>query len=90
MSISISKKYNIMKLLTKFTKPILLPHWSQDLFLTFPRIVCGYLLAFNFGADKFGMPWSPADANLGFFEVAFWFLHDVARYGGFLLLLHFY
>ena len=71
MSISISKKYNIMKLLTKFTKPILLPHWSQDLFLTFPRIVCGYLLAFNFGADKFGMPWSPADANLGLFQVTF-------------------
>ena len=71
-----------MKLLTKITKPILLPHWSQDLFLIVPRIVCGYLLAFDFGAAKFGMPWSPVDNNLGLFEVAFWFPNDVASYGG--------
>jgi len=71
-----------MKLLTKITQPFLLPHWSQDLFLTIPRIVCGYLLAFNFGAAKFGMPWSPPDANLGLFEVAFWFPKDVVSYGG--------
>jgi len=71
-----------MKLLTKITKPILLPHWSQDLFLTLPRLVCGGLLAFNFGSAKFGMPWSPADNNLGLFEVAFWFPKDVAEYGG--------
>jgi putative oxidoreductase len=63
-----------MKLLTRITKPILLPTWSQDLFLTIPRIVCGYLLAFDFGAAKFGMPWSPVDNNLGLF--------DVASYGG--------
>lgn len=71
-----------MKFLNKITKPILLPHWSQDLFLTIPRIVCGYLLAFDFGAAKFGMPWSPVDNNLGLFEVAFWFPNDVAEYGG--------
>jgi putative oxidoreductase len=71
-----------MKLLTKITKPILLPHWSQDFFLIIPRIVCGYLLAFDFGAAKFGMPWSPIDTNLGLFEVAFWFPKDVAEYGG--------
>ena len=71
-----------MKLLTRITKPILLPNWSQDLFLTIPRIVCGYLLAFDFGAAKFGMPWSPIDNNLGLFEVAFWFPNDVAEYGG--------
>lgn len=70
-----------MKLLTKITKPILLPHWSHDLFITIPRIVCRYLFAFNIDASKFGMPWSPADANLGFFEVAFWFPNDVASYG---------
>jgi putative oxidoreductase len=28
------------------------------------------------------MPWSPADNNLGLFEVAFWFPNDVAHYGG--------
>jgi putative oxidoreductase len=71
-----------MNIFTKITKPILLPHWSQDLTLTIPRIVCGYLLAFDFGADKFGMPWSPIDKNLGLFEVAFWFPNDVASYGG--------
>jgi putative oxidoreductase len=71
-----------MNLITKITKPILLPHWSQDLVLTIPRIICGYLLAFHFGADKFGMPWSPIDKNLGLFEVVFWFPNDVAKYGG--------
>ena len=71
-----------MKLLTKITTPILLPHWSQDVILTLPRIVCGYLLAFDFGAAKFGMPWSPEENNLGLFEVAFWFPNDVAEYGG--------
>ena len=72
----------MMKLIKTITKPLLLPHWSQDLFLTVPRLVCGYLLTVNFGADKFGLPWSPVDANLGLFEVAFWFPNDVAKYGG--------
>ena len=72
----------IMKLLTKISKPILLPHWSQDLFLTIPRIICGFLLTSNFCAAKFGLPWSPVDNNLGLFEVAFWFPNDVASYGG--------
>ncbi len=71
-----------MKLIQKITKPILLPHWSQDLFLTIPRIICGFLLTSNFGAAKFGLPWSPVDNNLGLFEVAFWFPKDVASYGG--------
>lgn len=71
-----------MKLLIKITKPILLPHWSQDLVLIIPRIVFGYLLAFDFGASKFGMPWSPPENNLGLFEVAFWFPKDVIEFGG--------
>ena len=71
-----------MKILKQITKPILLPHWTQDLVLAIPRIVCGYLLTSSFGADKFGLPWSPADKHLGFFEVAFWFPQDVASYGG--------
>jgi putative oxidoreductase len=45
-----------MNLFSKITKPILLPHWTQDLVATIPRTVCGYLFAFDFGADKFGMP----------------------------------
>lgn len=71
-----------MELFQKITSPVLLPHWSQDLMLTIPRIVCGYLLTANFGADKFGLPWSPIDKNLGLFEVAYWFPKDVASYGG--------
>jgi putative oxidoreductase len=47
-----------------------------------PRIVCGYWLTSNFGAAKFGLPWSPPENNLHFGEVAFWFPHDVAEYGG--------
>ncbi|WP_336718057.1 DoxX family protein [Chryseobacterium mucoviscidosis] len=62
--------------------PIQMPFWWQDLLFAFPRIVCGYLLTSDFGAAKFGLPWSPADNNLKFFEVAFWFPNDVAEYGG--------
>ena len=71
-----------MKILKQLTNPILLPHWSQDLLLAIPRIVCGYLLTSSFGADKFGLPWSPDDKHLGLFEVAFWFPKDVASYDG--------
>lgn len=71
-----------MKLFYQLTKPFLLTHWSQDILLAIPRIVCGFLLTKSFGADKFGLPWSPADKNLGLFEVAFWFPKDVAEYGG--------
>lgn len=71
-----------MKLFSQLTKPHLLTHWSQDLLLTIPRIVCGFLLTSSFGADKFGLPWSPADKNLGLFEVAYWFPNDIAEYGG--------
>lgn len=63
-------------------KPILLPAWWQDILLLIPRVICGYLLTADFGAAKFGLPWSPVDNNLGFFEVAFWFPNDVAAYGG--------
>lgn len=71
-----------MNLLNKLSNPVLMPYWWQDLLLLLPRLYCGYLLAFSFGSDKFGMPWSPADKNLGLFEVAFWFPNDVAEYGG--------
>lgn len=71
-----------LEIITKITKPIILPHWLQDLFLAIPRVVCGYLLTTSFGADKFGLPWSPEDKNLGLFEIAYWFPGDVANYGG--------
>ena len=71
-----------MKILNRLTKPVLMPYWWQDFLFAIPRIVCGYLLTSNFGAAKFGLPWSPAENNLGLFEVAFWFPKDVAAYGG--------
>ncbi len=71
-----------MKLIKQITNPILMPHWLLDFTLLIPRIVCGYLLASSFGADKFGLPWSNPDNGLGLFEVAFWFPKDVAGYGG--------
>jgi putative oxidoreductase len=69
-------------MLKKITQPLVMPYWWQDLLIAIPRIVCGYLLAVDFGASKFGVPWSPADKNLGLFEVVFWFPEDVKAYGG--------
>jgi putative oxidoreductase len=71
-----------MKILQTITTPTFLPHWSQDVVVTIPRMVCGYLLTAEFGSPKFGLPWSDPDNGLGFFEVAFWFPNDVASYGG--------
>lgn len=71
-----------MKILNRITKPVLMPYWWQDFLFAIPRIVCGYLLTSDFGAAKFGLPWSPAENNLELFEVAFWFPKDVAAYGG--------
>jgi putative oxidoreductase len=63
-------------------KPILIPSLWQDILLSIPRIIYGYLLTVEFGAPKFGMPWSPEDKNLDLFEVVFWFPSDVAALGG--------
>lgn len=71
-----------MSSLRALLRPVVLPHWSADLLLLIPRLVCGYLLTTEFGAPKFGLPWSPADHNLGLFQVAFWFPNDVAAFGG--------
>ena len=72
----------MLRLLRPLLEPLVLPHWWQDAVLLLPRVVCGYLLTAEFGSDKFGLPWSPADNNLGLFEVAYWFPGDVAEYGG--------
>jgi putative oxidoreductase len=69
-------------LLARLTRPVLLPHWTADLLLLVPRLACGWLLTTDFGAAKFGLPWSPPDNNLGLFEVAYWFPNDVAAFGG--------
>ncbi|WP_228400609.1 DoxX family protein [Chryseobacterium taihuense] len=69
-------------MIKRILKPIQMPFWWQDLLFAAPRIVCGYLLTSDFGAAKFGLPWSPEDTNLKFFEVAYWFPNDIAEYGG--------
>jgi len=62
--------------------PITQKHWGADLVFAVARFICGMLLALDFGASKFGMPWTPEEQNLNLFEVAAWFPKDVAEYGG--------
>jgi putative oxidoreductase len=69
-------------MLKKITRPILQASIWSDAVLALPRVVYGFFLTANFGSSKFGLPWSPPEKNLGFFEVAFWFPEDVASYGG--------
>lgn len=51
-----------------------------DIMISIPRIICGLLLAFDFGASKFGVPWSTSD--LPFLGIPNWFVQDVAAFGG--------
>lgn len=72
----------LKKIYKKINEPITQKFIFSDLLITLPRIICGILLAKDFGADKFGMPWSPEHLNLGIFEIAYWFPNDVANFGG--------
>lgn len=69
-------------LLEKLTKTNAQSNILNDLIVAFPRLFCGLILAFGFGASKFGMPWSPAESNLSLFQVSDWFVEDVAKFGG--------
>ena len=71
-------KRNILKIL----KPTLHPWWFADLSFAIIRILCGLGLSIGFGADKFGVPWTPDSQNLQLFEVSAWFPQDVAEFGG--------
>lgn len=73
---------NLKKIYKKLNEPITQKYIISDLLITFPRVICGIFLAKDFGADKFGMPWSPEHLNLGIFEIAYWFPNDVANFGG--------
>jgi len=57
-------------------------NWAGDALLAVARFIPGILLSLDFGSNKFGVPWSPYDRNLGFLEVVYWFPEDVAAYGG--------
>lgn len=43
---------------------------TVDAFLAIPRIVAGLVLSLGIGKNKFGMPWSPDDKELGLFQVS--------------------
>ena len=70
------------KLITKLITPVSHSLWITDFTCMIPRFICGGLLTFGFGSDKFGMPWSDPSKNLSLFEVIDWFPIDVAEYGG--------
>ncbi|WP_350285696.1 DoxX family protein [uncultured Croceitalea sp.] len=70
---------NIFKIIIT---PIGQKHWFADLAFALIRFIGGMLLAVDFGASKFGMPWTDKEKNLDLFEVIEWFPEDVAEYGG--------
>lgn len=70
--------------LKQLITPITQKHWFPDLLFALIRFVCGMLLTIDFGAAKFGMPWTDSEKNLNLFEIADWFPADVASYGGLL------
>ncbi len=69
-------------ILKTIVKPVLQKHWAIDLHFALIRLVSGLLLAIDFGASKFGMPWTPAEKELSLFQVSTWFPEDIAQYGG--------
>lgn len=70
------------KILKTILQPVVQKHWFADLIFGCIRIITGLLLAIDFGASKFGMPWTPGGQNLNLFEVSAWFPRDVETYGG--------
>ena len=70
------------KIFKLLVKPVEQKYWFADLTFATIRFICGMLLTLSFGADKFGMPWTPTGQNLSLFEVAAWFPEDVKAYGG--------
>ena len=70
------------KIFKLVVEPVQQKHWLSDLAFAAIRFICGMLLALSFGADKFGMPWTPPGQNLNLFEVSAWFPEDVKAYGG--------
>lgn len=67
--------------LLNLTQPKEINGFFSNLVLALPRILAGFFLATMFGGDKFGVPWSFSDTELGLFEVADWFPKDVAQFG---------
>jgi putative oxidoreductase len=71
----------ISRFLIRITNPHTLNGLLPNLMHLIPRLICGALLTFDFGASKFGMPWTPQDRELPLFEVIDWFVVDVREFG---------
>jgi len=69
-------------ILKRIVTPVLQNNWVADAIFALIRIFCGLALSLSFGADKFGVPWTPDDRHLRLFEVVAWFPEDVKAYGG--------
>ncbi|QTN37690.1 DoxX family protein [Cryomorphaceae bacterium] len=70
-----------MKTISTLIRPLPMQNWASDILIFIPRFVGGMLLTIDFGSSKFGVPWSPAENELGFLQVASWFPEDVANFG---------
>ena len=71
-----------MKTVNLIITPILQKDWVADLIFALIRFISGIILALDFGASKFGMPWTDNGQYINLFEVSAWFPEDVAQYGG--------
>lgn len=68
--------------LLQITRPSVQPTLVAEVLIAIPRIACGAMLTLGFGSDKFGLPWSSGEIDLALFQVAPWFIEDVANFGG--------
>lgn len=71
----------IQGFILKTIKPTKINSLFANLLIAIPRILCGLVLSLDFGASKFGMPWSDSEQNLSLFEVASWFPEDISKFG---------
>ena len=55
------------------------PSLGVDILLAVPRIWAGWMLSFRIGCNKFGVPWTPSEKELGFFEVSPGFVEYIAK-----------
>lgn len=70
----------IFCILLKVFQPLKFESWVSHVGIAIPRILAGLSLSFEFGASKFGLPWSTTE-EMGLFQVAAWFPEDVAAFG---------
>ena len=71
----------IKQLFKAIITPVAFGGWVSNILIAIPRIIGGLLLTIDFGASKFGMPWTDSEKNLSLFQVAPWFPEDVAKFG---------